>query len=64
METGNFLMPLLGFSEFERHAECIATDGSYIYNTSAYTYSGATSSVPIAAHIATSKTDPTAATSQ
>ena len=23
-----FLMPL---SEFERHAECIATDGSYIY---------------------------------
>ena len=28
METGNFLMPL---SEFERRAECIAIDGSYIY---------------------------------
>jgi hypothetical protein len=28
METGNFLMPL---SEFERRAECIAADGSYIY---------------------------------
>jgi hypothetical protein len=39
-------------------------DGSYIYNTPAYTYTDATSSVPIAAHIATSKTDPTAATSQ
>jgi hypothetical protein len=24
-------MPLLGFSHFERRAECIATDGSYIY---------------------------------
>jgi hypothetical protein len=39
-------------------------DGSYIYNTPAYTYTDATSSVPIAAHIATSKTDPTVATSQ
>jgi hypothetical protein len=39
-------------------------DGSYIYNTPAYTYTDATSSVPIAAHIATSKADPTAATSQ
>ena len=39
-------------------------DGSYIYNTPAYTYTDATSSVPIAAHIATSKTDPTVARSQ
>ena len=39
-------------------------DGSYISNVPAYTYTEATSSVPIAAHIATSKTDPTAATSQ
>jgi hypothetical protein len=39
-------------------------DGSYISNIPAYTYTDATSSVPIAAHIATSKTDPTAATSQ
>jgi hypothetical protein len=39
-------------------------DGSYITNVPAYTYTDATSSVPIAAHIATSKTDPTAATSQ
>jgi hypothetical protein len=39
-------------------------DGSYISNVPAYTYTDATSSVPIAAHIATSKTDPTAATSQ
>jgi two-component sensor histidine kinase len=31
METGNFLMPLLAFFVFERHAKCIATDGSYIY---------------------------------
>jgi hypothetical protein len=37
------------------------SDGSYIYNTPAYTYTDATSSVPIAAHIATSKTDPTVA---
>ena len=37
-------------------------DGSYISNVPAYTYTDATSSVPIAAHIATSKTDPTAAT--
>src|SRR6516164_9212685 len=36
-------------------------DGSYIYNTPAYTYTDATSSVPIAAHIAASKTDPTVA---
>jgi hypothetical protein len=28
-----FLMPLLGFSDFERRAECISTDGSYIYLT-------------------------------
>jgi hypothetical protein len=39
-------------------------DGSYISNVPAYTYTDATSSVPIAAHIATSKTDPTTATSQ
>ena len=39
-------------------------DGSYISNTPAYTYTDATSSVPILAHIATSKTDPTAAASQ
>jgi len=37
------------------------SDGSYISNVSAYTYTDATSSVPIAAHIATSKTDPTVA---
>jgi hypothetical protein len=37
-------------------------DGSYISNIPAYTYTDATSSVPIAAHIATSKTDPTSAT--
>jgi hypothetical protein len=37
------------------------SDGSYISNIPAYTYTDATSSVPIAAHIATSKTDPTAA---
>ena len=37
-------------------------DGSYISNVPAYTYTDATSSVPIAAHIATSKADPTAAT--
>jgi hypothetical protein len=40
------------------------SDGSYISNVPAYTYTDATSSAPIAAHIATSKTDPTAATSQ
>jgi hypothetical protein len=40
------------------------TDGSYITNVPAYTYTDATSSVPIAAHIATSKADQTAATSQ
>jgi hypothetical protein len=39
-------------------------DGSYISKVPAYTYTDATSSVPIPAHIATSKTDPTAATSQ
>jgi hypothetical protein len=33
-------------------------DGSYISNVPAYTYTDATSSVPIAAHISTSKTDP------
>ena len=54
----------LGVLPLERHAECVATDGSYVSESSAYAYSGATSSVPIAAHIATSKTDPTAATSQ
>ena len=37
------------------------SDGSYISNIPAYTYTDATSSVPIAPHIATSKTDPTAA---
>ena len=36
-------------------------DGSYISNVPAYTYTDATSSVPIASHIATSKTDPTLA---
>jgi hypothetical protein len=36
-------------------------DGSYISNVPAYTYTDATSSVPIAAHTATSKTDPTVA---
>jgi hypothetical protein len=39
-------------------------DGSYISNVPAYTYTDATSSVPIAAHMATLKTDPTAATSE
>ena len=39
-------------------------DDSYISNVPAYTYTDATSSVPIPAHIATSKTDPTTATSQ
>ena len=39
-------------------------DGSYISNLPAYTYTDATSSVPVAAHIATSKTDPTVASSQ
>ena len=39
-------------------------DGSYISNVPAYTYTDATSSVPIPAHIASSKTDPTAAASQ
>jgi hypothetical protein len=37
------------------------SDGSYISNVPAYTYTDATSSVPIAAHTATSKTDPTVA---
>jgi hypothetical protein len=37
------------------------SDGSYISNVPAYTYTDATSSVPIAAHIATSKTNPTVA---
>jgi hypothetical protein len=36
-------------------------DGSYISNVPAYIYTDATSNVPIAAHIATSKTDPTIA---
>jgi hypothetical protein len=36
-------------------------DGSYISNVPAYTYADATSSAPIAAHIATSKADPTVA---
>ena len=40
------------------------SDGSHITNVPAYTYTDATSSVPIPAHIASSKTDPTAATSQ
>jgi hypothetical protein len=39
-------------------------DGSYISDVPAYTYTDATSSVPIPAHIATSKADPTAAISQ
>jgi hypothetical protein len=37
-------------------------DGSFISNVRAYAYIDATSSVPIAAHIAASKTDPTAPT--
>jgi len=37
------------------------SDGSYISNIPAYTYTDATSSVAIATHIAMSKTDPTAA---
>ena len=37
------------------------SDGSYITNVPASTYTDATSSVPIAAHIATSKADPTMA---
>ena len=37
-------------------------DGSYISNVPAYTYTDATSTVPIAAHFSTSKTDPTLAT--
>jgi hypothetical protein len=36
-------------------------DGSYISNIPAYTYTDATSSIPIAAHIAMSKSDPTLA---
>ena len=40
------------------------SDGSYISNIPAYTYTDATSSVPIPAHIAASKTDPTVASSQ
>jgi hypothetical protein len=40
------------------------SDGSFISNVPAYTYTDATSSVPIAAHIANSKTDPTVANSQ
>ena len=36
-------------------------DGSYISNVPAYTYTDATSSIPIAAHIAMSKSDPTLA---
>jgi hypothetical protein len=39
------------------------SDGSFISNIPAYTYTDATSSVPIAAHISTSKTDPTTAAS-
>jgi hypothetical protein len=38
------------------------SDGSYISNIPAYTYTDATSSVPVAAHIGTSNTDPTGAT--
>ena len=33
-------------------------DGSFISNVPAYTYTDATSSVPIATHVAFSKTDP------
>ncbi len=40
------------------------SDGSFITNLPASTYTDATSSVPIAAHISTSKTDPTVASSQ
>ena len=39
-------------------------DGSFISNVPAYTYTDATSSVPIAAHIGFSKADPTAAAAQ
>jgi hypothetical protein len=41
-----------------------AQESDGISNVPAYTYTDATSSVPIAAHIATSNTDPTAASSQ
>jgi hypothetical protein len=47
-----------------QHKRAYKADGSYISNVPAYTYTDATSSVPIAEHIATSKTDPTAATAQ
>ena len=39
------------------------SDGSYVSNVPAYTYTDATSSVPVAAHVAYSKTDPTLASS-
>jgi hypothetical protein len=39
-------------------------DGLYVSKVPAYTYTDATSSVPIAAYISMSRTDPTAATSQ
>jgi hypothetical protein len=39
-------------------------DGSHVSKVPAYTYTDTTSSVPIAAYISTSRTDPTAATSQ
>jgi hypothetical protein len=39
------------------------SDGSYISNVPAYTYTDATSSVPIPTHIAFSKSDPTVASS-
>jgi hypothetical protein len=38
------------------------SDGSFISNVPAYTYTDATSSVPIPTHMARSKTDPTVAT--
>jgi hypothetical protein len=47
--------------DLEEGAYAQEADGSFISNLPAYTYTDATSSVPIAAHIATSKTDPTVA---
>ena len=46
----------LEFGDYAQEA-----DGSYISNIPAYTYTDATSSIPIAAHIAMSKSDPTLA---
>ena len=47
--------------DLEEGAYAQEADGSFISNLPAYTYTDATSSVRIAAHTATSKTDPTVA---